>query len=120
MTPARPIGQELDALARALVAAAPSHADIAQAELGSPGAQWRALLHTDRPSRLPEVFATLNGVLSDVPFTAAPGLIVALVALSSELLDRLAVAVDRPVDDLRADVFREMAALSEGLEPPPR
>ncbi len=111
-------GDEIEALARALVAAAPSHRDLNDAGLGAPAAEWRALMHIQPDRRLPEVFATMNTLFADIDYVDTPGLIVALVALASEVLHRLAGALDRPLAEVRATIFAEMAATGEGLGPP--
>ena len=111
-------GDQLEALARALVAAAPSHRDLEEAGLGSPATEWRALMHIQPDRRLPDVFATMNTLFVDIDYADTPGLIVALVAPASEVLHRLASAVDRPLADVRATIFAEIAATGEGLGPP--
>jgi hypothetical protein len=111
-------GDQLEALARALVAAAPSHRDLEEAGLGAPATEWRALMHIQPDRRLPEVFTTMNTLFADIDYADTPGLIVALVALASEVLHRLAGAVDQPLAEVRATIFAEMAATGEGLGPP--
>jgi hypothetical protein len=118
LRPEEVTGDQFEALARALVAAAPGADDLAAAGLGPPAAEWRALMHVQPDRRLPEVFATMNTLFAEIDYADTPGLIVALVALASEVLHRLAGALDRPLADVRAEIFAEMAAWGEGLGPP--
>jgi hypothetical protein len=110
---------QLAALARALAAAIPNQEAFADELSAVPGDEIQPEDVEAAADRM-GVLSTFNELLADYNLTAesVSSLILQQAVLAWALLQRLADALDLPVDEVRARVWAELAAQNEGLEPP--